>query len=317
MIGEMGSTPSQMRDEGRAAAPNASAREAASVMRWATASLFFGWGLIYYFWEVPIRSFFWNEQLLKPVIETLSSVTWSEYVTSSEVNHALDVLMDLTGVFLVICALACLCFPRRFEAAGRLFLAGAGVLVVTMLTLWMDSGFQAAMFFEHAGQMLMPVIFYLYVFKGRDDETLLMLTKVGVALTFTCHGLYALGVYPVPGAFIDMIISTIGVGESTARVLLTLAGVADVLLSLMIFVPAVRTPALAYAVVWGLLTTLARPLANADLGSGLEGFFYWIAQALYRAPHFALPLILLILYKSRVQESEVAPSAPLERATLN
>lgn len=313
MIGEMGSTPSDKTNLARGSTEH----EAGSVLRWATASLFLGWGLIYFYWDVPFRALLWNEPFLKPAVETVFQTTWNDYVTSSAANQAIDTMMDAIGVCLLALAAVAAALPRAFERTAKLLLVGCGIMIVTMLSLWMESGFQAAMFLEHAGQMIAPVVFYLAVFRGRTDDALFMLMKIGVALTFTCHGLYALGVYPVPGPFIDMVISTTGVSEATARTLLKAAGVADLILSVAIFVPALRTPALAYAVMWGMLTTLARPLANADLGAGFEGFFYWIAQALYRAPHFALPLALLILYKGRAQESAEATPAPLERATLN
>jgi hypothetical protein len=107
--------------------------------------------------------------------------------------------------------------------------------------------------------------------------------------------LYALGYYPIPGNFIDMTINSIGVTEDTAKIFLYAAGVLDILLSILIFVPKASKYALLYAFLWGTLTAFARVTGyfTSDLIlHSLENSFY---QALYRIPHGLVPLIIYFI----------------------
>jgi hypothetical protein len=286
--------------------------ESISPLRIATAALFVGWGLLHLFWDIPYRMFFWDEALLQWPVETFFRVSWNDYVTSSEVNHAIDYFIKAIGVLLLAFAAIVLFVPRKFERVGGSVLVGSAIIAIVAFLNYMESGFQLPMLLEFSAQVSMPIFAYLVLFREDYDLNLLNWMKLAVALTFTCHGLYALGIYPVPGPFIDMTINVLGVNESQAREFLKVVGCLDLLLSVSIFIPALRTPALAYAVVWGTLTTAARPLANIDATSDFDSVFYWLAQALYRFPHPALPLLVLILQKSLVPRAALS-AQPFEK----
>src|SRR5690606_18123341 len=120
------------------------------------------------------------------------------------------------------------------------------------------SGFQMAMLLEHSSQIFAPIILLLFIYRSVENERIVFFAKVLIALTFIFHGFYALGIYPVPGKFIDMLISVFGVSEQTAKSLLFLAGTMDILICALIFFPRFQKPALIYAVAWGFITALAR-----------------------------------------------------------
>ena len=52
--------------------------------------------------------------------------------------------------------------------------------------------------------------------KTGEAETVLYL-KIAIALTFSAHGLYAIGYYPQPGVFVDMLINILHFSETTAK----------------------------------------------------------------------------------------------------
>ena len=117
--------------------------------------------------------------------------------------------------------------------------------------------------------------------------------KIAIAMTFAGHGLYAIGFHPVPGHFIDMTISILGVSESQARALILGAGILDLLAAASLFVPSLFRPALVYAACWGFLTAAARPVSLYFLDGDTWNQAYWFVEALCRVPHFALPLAVM------------------------
>jgi len=114
--------------------------------------------------------------------------------------------------------------------------------------------------------------------------------KVAVAATFTGHGLFALGwPYPTPPHFVFMTQSILGVTQETALGFLRLAGSLDLVVSVAMFLPQTSRLALAYAVFWGSLTALARPLAYVATESLLEDLHRWAMEMLWRLPHALVP----------------------------
>lgn len=119
------------------------------------------------------------------------------------------------------------------------------------------------------------------------------LARLAVAATFTGHGLFALGwPYATPPHFVFMTQSILGVSTNTALGLLRVAGSLDLLVSLAIFVPRVWRLALIYAVIWGSLTALARPMAYVTTESLLPDLHRWVMEMLWRLPHALVPLAL-------------------------
>jgi hypothetical protein len=276
-------------------------REVFLVLRLAAFASLLGWGVLH-MWDIPYRVFFWNERLLSPLVRGIFQTPWMEYAESPTVDHAINGLTRFLGGVLIFSALIAASVEKVSESWAKLLLAGGGLLTVVGLLTYVERAFQIAMPMEFAAQIGAPILLFSFVHRKMPLDRLSFWMKMVVALTFTGHGLYALGIFPVPANFIDMIIGVLGVNEAQARMILKFAGAMDLILAFGIFVPSVQTPFLAYAVVWGLLTTLARPLANLSSMTSLEGFVYWTAQAVYRFPHFALPLCVLIAERAFLRE---------------
>ena len=120
--------------------------------------------------------------------------------------------------------------------------------------------------------------------------------RIAVALTFAGHGLYAIGFYPVPGHFVDMMIMSLHVEESTAVGLLQWAGWIDLIIALLILVPFVYPYAALYAFAWGILTAIARVWSNYDATLPLDSLYQWVPETLVRLPNALVPLVVYYIY---------------------
>ena len=124
-----------------------------------------------------------------------------------------------------------------------------------------------------------------------------MYFKIAIAFTFSAHGLYAIGFYPQPGVFVDMLINILHLSETTAKTFLVVAGILDFVLAIGIFIPRIAQYFLIYAAVWGGLTALARVWANFYLAFPIDSLHQNLHETLYRLPHMLIPLaVLYILY---------------------
>jgi len=144
----------------------------------------------------------------------------------------------------------------------------------------------------------------------------------GVALTFAVHGVLAIGFHastpwldhPRPGKFTEMLMLSLPIGSERVAVgILIAAGILDLLAAALIFTRGrLAITALAYMVVWGALTALARPWAYFEPTAAAESLGRWIPEALFRSPHWGLPLWLLLL-RWRDRAKKVSPSEGASR----
>lgn len=269
------------------------------ILKAASFCTLFGWAIIHLLWDTPYRGFFWSEQTLKPIIETLSPFTWTEYVTSAKTDAFIIAVGKFLGVLLLL-ASSVPVLPTKWASKMRHLLPlGSGILFLMYLLVFQENLYRWGNLFEHAAQIGIPVLTYLYFFSKLSIEKLKLGLKILISLTFLGHGLYALGYYPVPGHFTDMVIEILRVPESTAKQLLFLAGAIDVLLVIFLWIPRLDIFAAAYCIFWGFVTTMARPVWFVLLNvNEPEGLAHWLMQALYRGPHLLAPLALLIILRS-------------------
>jgi hypothetical protein len=119
-----------------------------------------------------------------------------------------------------------------------------------------------------------------------------ILLRFGLALTFVTHGIEALLKYPGFVASVtqvnEVLLPALS-SESLTHKLLVFIGVVDILVGLFVLFRPNRT-ALVYMAIWGGLTALSR-IAIAPY----EGLF----EAMLRAPHFMLPLLIMIIEGQR------------------
>jgi len=278
-----------------------------SLLKIAVFLIFAGRAYQYIVYGAPFRAFLWDQGLLSSLIEDFFNTPWNEYATSKTVDVWIERITLINGILLVLAAISALVINQSNKKYLKpIIYFGSFSLLILSVLLMKDKFYHFAQFFEHAIQVITPLVLLTALTENISFEKISKTLKILVAITFTSHGLYALGYYPIPGNFIDMTISSVGVSEDIAKIFLYVAGVLDIILSILIFIPKVSKYALLYAFLWGTLTAFARITGyfTSDLILlSLEGSFY---QALYRIPHGLIPLVIyLIDYKYLPKKEEV------------
>src|SRR3989344_2154721 len=110
------------------------------------------------------------------------------------------------------------------------------------------------------------------------------LLRIGVAGEFAGHGLLAIG---GKKDWLGWISQMVGVGDDTAKTLLFLVGMLDVLVALVVLIKPLK-PVLLWAAFWGFWTALVRPLVGQSVLDFIERFAIWAA-----------PLALFYLLKEK------------------
>jgi len=121
--------------------------------------------------------------------------------------------------------------------------------------------------------------------------------RVAVALTFYAHGVMALHNDP---RFIDLLIGC-GCSQAQAEILLPWIGWVDIAVAVLLLLPRIWLPVLAWAAAWGLLTAISRPYSG----------YHPVMEALLRASNGGLPLLLVLLYLQlacrRLRDAKASP----------
>lgn len=267
--------------------------------------IFLGRAYQYLFFNAPFRAILWDESLLKPFIESIFKISWREYATNLTVDKWIQISIKINGVIFLLGALASIyirtTFNRKFL---RILISFGGFLLLLLAYLTLkERFFQHGQFFEHAIQIGLPFTL-LYAIDPRSSiDRITLILKILVSLTFVSHGLYAVGIYPVPGHFIDMVIGSLGVSENTAVVILKIAGILDFLISILLFVPKVSKYALLYAFIWGTITAIARFTSNFDANFIGSSFHQTIYLVIYRLPHGLIPLLVFLIQQKKYSKN--------------
>jgi hypothetical protein len=176
--------------------------------------IFFGRAYQFFFFGAPYRAVFWDESLLSPVVEGLFNYTWQEYATNLKVNTFIENLTILSSVVFLVSGLLCLFWHQiRFRILKKTIL-GTGISLLFFMGICMvkSKNYDILQLFELSIQLIVPlVIFFNTSLKNMDVSRLSKWLKIAVALTFIPHGLFAMGLFYVPGHFIDMTIKILGV----------------------------------------------------------------------------------------------------------
>ncbi|MFZ2900963.1 MAG: hypothetical protein WA004_20185 [Saprospiraceae bacterium] len=261
----------------------------------------------HWFWDAPYRAILWDESLMKPLVEGLFGVSWREYAGNVGVDRAVQAGMKVIGSLLAAGAVVA-AFPRRFPAKARWILAVlSGWLVLLAFLYYKEQNFQVGQFIEYALQAGAPLFFFLYMKKGGGLEPRLeAMMRWAAALTFVGHGLYAVGYYPRPGHFTVMVINSLGLPPDASNQLLWVAGILDFVAAALLALPLPgRTWALIYCVIWGFLTSIGRLTGNFHAEFFSSFLHQWLFEFVYRAPHFLLPLALVIHWFGRRQDGRL------------
>ncbi len=251
------------------------------------------------FAQIPYTALLWYQNLMEPVINYLG-LNWTLFASSSAPYIIL--LQYVIGIILFICALSCL--PIRWHTRLRIYciFLGTYLLIFFAVLKWMDSNLEFPHLIEYTSQWISPMILGLLLNEnqGKNKITLtnkhIQLAKLGISLTFIGHGMYASGVYTTPGNYIDMMIVTFSITEHTARNLLRIIGIMDILAAISLYSPQIAFFPLVYCLVWGFMTSIAR-LYMYD--NSYDFTSYWIFQFMVRTSHYSLPLLILLESKKQ------------------
>ncbi len=276
------------------------------------ACLFAGRAWQHLFFNIPLTELLWDQQLMEGMVG-LAGMPWQTWASSPSVENSMTVFTITLGLFYLLCLVVAARARKGSKWLAVLPVASVLLFLLSALS-WKGKGYQFPQLFEHTAQFGSPLLLFWAVKGTFGQSRLLLFAKIAIAITFTCHGLYALGFpYPRPGHFVDMTIGILGIGEPAAHSFLFVAGIMDLLISIGLFVPALAGPSLLYAVAWGLLTSLARIVANFDPWLPLPALHQWWFQTVLRMPHALLPLLVymasgykLPFFHSRKKEKAIA-----------
>lgn len=271
---------------------NALAPSSKNMLKIASMAVLLGWAWHLLWWEAPFRALVHNPYMTKPLVELLGG-EWSAFVQRPLVRKAIHYGETFLGLVLLLCGLS-VPFAEKGSLARSSLVAGGGILVLIAFVTFLDRTLMLGCFFEFAAQILTPFILYKATGENeRAGSSLHFWLKAAIALTFLSHGLFAIGYYPVPGNFMDMVIIIFDVNNDIARQYLQIAGIMDFLVAVGILFPRIRTPFLVYAVIWGFLTALARPMGHYFPDNVSYTLTRYLHEFVLRTPHFLLPVILL------------------------
>lgn len=275
----------------------------------ATFCVFAGRAYQHLFWDAPFRALFWSEDWMSGIVSTVFGMEWSEYVRSPQTDLTIQRIIIAQGIFYALCATVT-AFVRRLPRIFHiLLLAGAICLTFLAFLYTKEKWYHFGQFLEYALQAGSPLL--LWYTLGREhlpDRKFILIVKVLIAVTFVCHGLYALNYYPRPGNFTQMTISILGIGESEAVRFLNFAGIMDMIIAVGVFLPRrVALPLLGYAALWGFCTSLARVWADFYLDYWAESLHQHAWQTVCRVPHFMIPVAAIWYTMNRKkQEAETS-----------
>lgn len=267
------------------------------IIRSGTFLCFAGWSWVHFYWEGPYGALLWDDWTYG-LAERLG-LGWDEFVgTGANDGLVQRVLGSVAWLYLGATVLTLTVRERsRWQMAG--LLAGSGLLVVLSFAKYLGAQRQLPMFVEHGGQMLMPLLLVMALALGARHRLTVATAIVACVTTFAGHGCYALGLWPTPASFFGMTTVILGVDYGAAKAFLHMAGLADFLVCIGLLIPRFRTHAALYAVVWGALTALARPVAGMSWDLNYWGADQYLHEAILRAPHFMIPLFLYALWRER------------------
>jgi len=267
------------------------------LLRAAAACLLLGRAWQHIFWDVKLGALFREEALLGGIVRALGA-QWRTYAESEALAQAITGLQWAMALLFLAAATIAIIGRAKHGKWLKLLPAASVWMFVLAAISWKTHQYQFVQFFEHAAQVMAPTLLYLSLAKRVRPQQLLAYTKITVAVTFVCHGLFALGFpYPQPGNFVYMTETILGLDEVASRNLLIFWGLMDLLVSVGLFIPVLLAPSVIYATMWGLATALARVVGYFDGDAVVYSLHSWLYQTIFRMPHALLPLSIWFMMR--------------------
>ncbi|MCH2022832.1 MAG: hypothetical protein MK207_10180 [Saprospiraceae bacterium] len=253
------------------------------------------------FWDLPLRAFFWDQNLLEGLIITLTNDTWQNYVTNKSVD--LDSIVNnlgfSIGLFWLLCAILSLYIKESWKWSKRLIYVGSFSLFLLALLYYKNKFYAIGQLFEYAIQIISPIVL-IYVINGKQNNNFLRyLIKIVIAITFICHGLYACAFYPIPGTWVQWSLDLLFFSSDiSAKKFLFVMGLIDFLAALGLFFKFSFKISIWYCIIWGFLTAIVRLIANFYINIPIDSLNQWAFEMFFRLVHGALPLFLYCCSKN-------------------
>lgn len=269
------------------------------VLKIASITVFLGRAWQFLFWDAPYRALFWDQRIMEKFVNTIFLLSWQDWASNPIVDNGIQLSIRLTGIIYLISATMILFVQKDKKWIQIPIWIGTGFLVFLAILQTKEKFFHFGQFFEHASQIGTPILLLLYVKEILTKSSFILLTKILIALTFFCHGLYAINYYPRPGIFVDLLLNTFNTSEIFAHQFIWVVGIIDILIVPLLFFSKTVKLALWYTAIWGIVTALSRVYANFYWDFALQSLHQSIHTTVYRLVHGLLPLALLILTKKR------------------
>jgi len=257
-----------------------------------------GRGYQYLFFSAPFMSLYYYAEFLKPYIEEKTGMLWHDFLSLPEIDNSTDAIIYGIGCFfLITIPFIFLLKKKNFQWLQIPILASGIGLIFLAVLLTITKNYKVGQFIEYSIQFTSPFLLLSFIRYDWIQHNLLFLLKLLIAFTFVGHGLYAIGYYPVPGYFIDMVIHIFKCSESFARTFLIIAGILDIILAIGLFLPnkSVVKYCLIWAIIWGFSTAIARVVGNYYPDFLMRSLHQTLYEMVYRLPHGLIPLLALFL----------------------
>lgn len=163
-----------------------------TLLKIAACLIFAGRAYQYIAYGAPFRTLLWDQTLLKPVVEEVFNTEWHTYATSKTVDVWIENLTLLNGIILAFAAIACIFINvANKKYLKHIIYLGSFSLMILSALLMKAKFFHNAQFFEHAIQMATPLVLVYAINEKPNFSKISFVLKILIAVTFTCHGLYA------------------------------------------------------------------------------------------------------------------------------
>jgi hypothetical protein len=261
-------------------------------------TVFLGRAYQLYFFGAPFRAILWDESLLTPIVEGVFNYSWFDYATSPKVNEWIEGFTKVCSFIFFAAAFVSLFWNKIKFIKLKRSIVGLAVIILVIIGICMvkDKNFEYLLFFELFIQLAAPIVLLLNLKRGLiENRKVIYGLKIAIACTFIAHGLFAMGLIYLPGHFIDMTIKILGVNEPQATTFLYIAGVLDIVMSILIFIPKLSKYALLYMMFWGFATAFARLASGYNQNFISMSFHNYTFLVVYRLSHGLLPFIVLIM----------------------
>ena len=268
-----------------------------SILRLGTFLCFAAWAWVHYYWEGPYTVLIWNETTYAWA-ESLG-YNWDEIVGTGANDGLFQTLLSKLYWGYLICAVMAVSATKEKPIQLIVLCLGSLMMSVLMYAKYLKANSQLPMFVEHGGQMLMSALLASALYFGMKHKVTVSVAVIAFITTFAGHGCYAMGFWPTPSQFYGMTTIILGLEYEATTVFLRIAGILDFIVCVGILIPKTRWYCAIYAAAWGLLTALARPVAGMSMELNYFGADQFLHEALIRAPHYLIPLFLVMLFKKQ------------------